>query len=70
MKAALFLSGLGAVAGSFMLLTILAVLNALGPGAPSSAHAYAGHLAAPRGIVAAAVAHQPPARMTRIAEGG
>ncbi len=68
MKAALFLSGLGAVAGSFMLLTILAVLNALGPGAPSSAHAYAGHLAAPQGFVA--VAHQPPARMTRIAEGG
>lgn len=68
MKAALFLSGLGAVAGSFMLLTILAVLNALGPGAPSSARAYAGHLAAPQGFVA--VAHQPAARMTRIAEGG
>ncbi|MDA3889729.1 MAG: hypothetical protein PF443_13240 [Allgaiera sp.] len=51
-----------------MLLTILAVLNALGPGDPSSAHAYAGHVAAPQGIVA--VAHQPPARITRIAEGG
>lgn len=41
MKAALLLSGFGAICGSFMLVTMLAVLNALGPGAPREAPAYA-----------------------------
>ncbi|GHE04389.1 hypothetical protein U879_00645 [Defluviimonas sp. 20V17] len=81
MKAALLLSGLGAVCGSFMLVTMLAVLNALGPGMPTDAPAYAharAHDVATRhdpardlaqGIVSAA-AQPSRAEMTRIAAGG
>lgn len=78
MKAALLVSALGAVTGSFMLLSLLAVLSALGP---ARAPAPAGFRGAPvaalpaQGRLAAATATAPRgAQLTRVsarlAQGG